>query len=139
MISKIHHIMQKSATVAVINVQKKLLILRRGTSAPWMPGNYCLPGGKVEPNEELINCAVRELGEETGIHIIDTNYLAPYTISYPKYSKTIFYISLNNPNISLNWEHDNYAWVSSTESFQYPLVPGLSVTIKTLSGHGLMI
>jgi len=40
--------MQKSATVAVINSDKKFLILRRGKSAPWMPGRYCLPGGKVE-------------------------------------------------------------------------------------------
>lgn len=132
--------MQKSATVAVINSHKKLLILRRGTTAPWKPGCYCLPGGKVEPNEELINCAARELGEETGIHIIDTNYLTPYTIHYgSKYSKIVFSISMNDPVVSLNWEHDHYAWVSSIESSQYPLVPGLSVTIKTLSGHGLLI
>lgn len=130
---------QKSATVAIINQDKKLLILRRGDSAPWMPGHYCLPGGKVENNEELVECAIRELNEEVGIYIVDKNYLAPYTISYPKYSKIIFFISINNPVISLNWEHNHYAWVSQNESFQYPLVPGLTTTIKVLAGHGLLI
>lgn len=130
---------QKSATVAIVNQDKRLLILRRGDSAPWMPGHYCLPGGKVEHNEELVECAARELSEEVGIYIVDKTYLAPYTISYPKYSKVIFYMSLNNPVISLNWEHDHYAWVSQQESSQYALVPGLSVTIKTLGDHGLLI
>lgn len=131
--------MQKSATVAVINRDKKILILKRGPTAPWGANRYCLPGGKLESYEDLIDCATRELSEETGIYIVDKTYLAPYTISYPKYSKIIFYMSLNNPVISLNWEHDHYAWVSQQESSQYPLVPGLRVTIKTLGDHGLLI
>lgn len=131
---------QKSATVAITNQDKKLLILRRGDSAPWMPGHYCLPGGKVEYNETLQQCAIRELSEEVGIYIIDQDHLTPYTITYSsKYFKVIFYISLINPVISLNWEHNDYAWVSREESSQYPLVPGLGVTIKALSGHGLLI
>lgn len=132
--------MQKSATVAVINKDKKLLILRRGSSAPWMPGCYCLPGGKIEPNEELINCAARELAEETGIYIVDHNYLAPYTIQYSSgYSKIVFVITMNDPVVSLNWEHDSYAWVGREESTRYDLVPGTKATIKVLGGHGLLI
>lgn len=132
--------MQKSATVAVINDQKKLLILRRGNSAPWMPGKYCLPGGRIEPNETLLNAAIRELREETGIFIVDHNYLIPFNINYNiEYSKVIFYISMNNPVVCLNWEHDNYAWVTSEESFQYRLVPGLRTAIKVFGDHGLLI
>lgn len=132
--------MQKSATVAVINRDKKILILERGSTAPWMPGRYCLPGGKVEQNEELRDCAARELGEETGIYIVDSNYLAPYNISYNSgYSKIVFLISMISPVVSLNWEHDSYAWVSREESTRYDLVPGTKATIKVLSGRGLMI
>ena len=86
--------MQKSATVAVINHDKKILILERGPTAPWMPGRYCLPGGRLEPNEELVDGAARELGEETGIFIVDRNDLVPYTIHYStNYSKTVFVVS----------------------------------------------
>ena len=131
---------QKTATVAVINQDKKILILRRGATAPWMPYHYCLPGGKVENNEDLIECASRELGEETGIAIVDNNLLSPFTIRYSdNYSKVIYYTSMNNPRVSLNWEHDHYAWVDSLESCGYNLVPGLKTTIKTLRDSGLLI
>jgi 8-oxo-dGTP pyrophosphatase MutT (NUDIX family) len=130
---------QKSATVAVINSEQKLLLLRRGSTAPWMPGRYCLPGGKVEHNEELIDCAARELGEETGIFIVD-NYLTLFTVKYRSgYNKTIFCITLHDPVVSLNWEHDDYLWVSSEESFTIDLVPGLRTTIKTLTDRGHVI
>ena len=58
--------MQKSATVALIK-NNKLLLLKRGSTAPWNPDKYCLPGGKLEHNEELIECGARELYEETNI------------------------------------------------------------------------
>lgn len=132
--------MQKTATVAVVNQDKKVLILRRGPTAPWMPGRYCLPGGKAELNEDLISCAARELGEETGIHIVDTNYFSPLTVNYNSgYNKIIFSVSINNPVVSLNWEHDDYKWVSTEESRLVSLVPGLGTTIKTLAHQGYVI
>ena len=130
---------QKTATVAVINQYKKLLILRRGDSAPWMPGRYCLPGGKLEPNESLEQGASRELREETNIDY-NPKDLVPYTITYGSdYSKIIFFAPTSDPTVILNWEHTHYAWVSAEESSQYPLVNGLATTIKTLRRHDLLI
>lgn len=131
---------QKSATVAVINQDKKILILERGPTAPWMPGRYCLPGGRLEDNESLVECAARELAEETNIIISDNKDLFPLTIRYcSEYSKIIFHISLHNPVVFLNWEHDSYAWVSREESSRYDLVPGSKATIKVLGGRGLVM
>jgi 8-oxo-dGTP diphosphatase len=131
---------QKSATVAVINHDKKILILERGPTAPWMPNRYCLPGGKVEHNEELIECAARELREETGIVIADNNYLTPFTVQYSSgYSKTIFTITMNNPVVNLNWEHDNYVWANSSDIINLNIVPGLNTTIKSLAANALMM
>lgn len=131
---------QKSATVAVINQDKKILILERGPTAPWMPGRYCLPGGRLEDNESLVECASRELAEETNIIIPDNKELFSLTIRYcSEYSKIIFHISLSNPVVSLNWEHDSYVWVSLKESTRYDLVPGTKATIKVLSGRRLVM
>jgi 8-oxo-dGTP pyrophosphatase MutT (NUDIX family) len=130
--------MQKSATVALIS-NNKLLLLKRGDSAPWNPGRYCLPGGKLEDNETLIDCAVRELYEETNI-VLKSNQLTPLIISYPKYSKTVFVCnSDSNYIVKLNWEHSDAIWVSYGESSSIDLVPGLSVTIKTLGDSGYLI
>lgn len=129
--------MQKSSTIAVIH-NNTLLILRRGSTAPWMPGRYCLPGGKVEYNESLEIAGQRELFEETGIKV-SVQDLIPVTVSYPKYSKVVFATHSNDSSVSLNWEHDDYQWVSVHNTVQFELVPGLATTIKTLSDRGLLI
>lgn len=131
--------MQKSATVALIQ-NNKLLLLKRGSTAPWNPNKYCLPGGKLEDNEELIECGIRELYEETNI-VLDKNSLIPTTISYPKYSKVIFvHVStLSNLSVELNWEHSDYIWATIMDSKTLPLVPGLVTTIQTLNQNGLLM
>jgi len=79
------------------------------------------------------------LGEETGI-VDKCKYLVPYTIRYDfNYSKTVFVTTINDPVVTLNWEHNSYAWVSLEESTRYDLVPGTKATIKVLCGRGLMI
>lgn len=130
--------MQKSATVALIK-NNKLLLLKRGSTAPWNPDKYCLPGGKLEHNEELIECGARELYEETNI-LLDKNSLIPTTISYPKYSKVIF-VHVTNKDISvkLNWEHTEYLWSTINDSKNLALVPGLQTTIHTLYQNGLLM
>lgn len=130
--------MQKSATIALIS-SNKLLLLKRGESAPWNPGRYCLPGGKIEHNETLINCAVRELSEETGI-VLKSSQLTPIIISYPEYSKTVFVCnSDSNHVVTLNWEHSHYHWATREDAAAMKLVPGLWTTIKTLAHSGHLI
>lgn len=131
--------MQKSATVAVINSEQKLLLLRRGNSAPWMPGRYCLPGGHAEPNEDLTYAASRELSEEAGISY-PVDEFKTINIQYKNgYSKTVWIAVVNSDKVVLNWEHDDYLWVSSAESSTIDLVPGLRTTIKTLADRGHVI
>ena len=40
-----------------------------------MPGTWALPGGRLDMNEELEACAVREIREETGIEIKNTRFI----------------------------------------------------------------
>jgi 8-oxo-dGTP pyrophosphatase MutT (NUDIX family) len=129
--------MQKSSTVALIS-NNKLLLLKRGETAPWMPNKYCLPGGGVDKNESLISAGARELYEEAGIEL-SLNQLTPLTISYPNYSKIVFVCNNDsNYTVTLNWEHSDARWVSYQESSLVDLVPGLATTIKTLKGHGYL-
>lgn len=131
--------MQKAATVAVINPEKKLLILRRGPTAPWMPGRYCLPGGHVEPNEDMTYAASRELSEETGIsYPVDEFKTINVKYNYG-YSKIVWIAHVNSNKVCLNWEHDDYRWINEQDAFVIHLVPGLGVTIKALHGHGYVI
>ena len=42
-----------------------VLLIRRGT--PPRQGEWSLPGGRIEPGERVVDAALRELREETGV------------------------------------------------------------------------
>lgn len=63
-----------AAGVAIIYNNKILLI--HPTNASWQRGTCGIPKGGIEPGEEHIDAALRELREETGI-ILDPTQLDP--------------------------------------------------------------
>jgi 8-oxo-dGTP pyrophosphatase MutT (NUDIX family) len=126
---------QKSSTIAIINEKDQILILKRGKTAPWMPGRYCLPGGKVEKNEDLINAAIRELFEETNIVCAIEGFFI-HNVQYSNgKSKIVFSARINNPIVKLNWEHEDYAWIDIESIKDYDLVPGLKTSLTVIFKH----
>jgi 8-oxo-dGTP pyrophosphatase MutT (NUDIX family) len=132
---------QKSATIALIN-NNKVLLLKRGHSAPWMPNKYCLVGGGVDDNESLIDAAIRETKEEVGVSL-DKSLVKDFVVTYSNnYSKTVFLTFVDNINISLNYEHSEYGWFdysNCTEMYKDRLlVPRLMKTLSSLRSVGVI-
>ena len=65
--------MRPAAAVALIN-NRKILMLKRTDNGKWT-----LPGGTMELDESLIECATREVREETGLSIEVTDVIGTYT------------------------------------------------------------
>lgn len=132
--------MQKSCTVAIIK-DNKLLLLLRGSTAPYNPDKYCLPGGMVDSNESLLDCAIRELYEETGVSL-NKDQLNELVIKYPSgYKKTIYVYkddSFNQP-INISWEHSKYTWADSKTLDYNSTIPNFYRTINSLVDNGYMI
>jgi len=124
---------QKNATVAVIH-DNKLLLLRRGSTAPWMPDRYCLPGGGVEDNESLVHAASRELYEETRIVALP-KHMQSIEIKYSNYSKLVFVTHVTSNKVVLNFEHSESVWVNIGDIMKYKIVPGLSTVVLSLIHH----
>ncbi len=57
--------------VAVLNDDKVLLQRRQNTG--WMDGWYDLPSGHVEDGESIPRAAVREVVEETGLEVLESD------------------------------------------------------------------
>ena len=60
-----------TADCAVVNRQGEVLLVRRGNE-PYR-GCWALPGGFMEMDETIEHCAVRELQEETGLQVAETD------------------------------------------------------------------
>lgn len=91
-------------------------------------GYYGLPGGRLEASEKLINCAKRELLEETGLDVNSLEYLGVIRDMHVGYTFTHFAylcrsykgeVKVTEPDKCVGWE-----WFE----------PG-NIPEKTLPGH----
>lgn len=109
-------------SVVVVISNNKALILRRGSTAPWMPGCWNLPGGGVDPGETNINAARRECLEETGIVVELEEECC--SIVDPEFVLHVYIVHINNePKVTLCWENDQYCWVTAQDIDTYTFVP----------------
>lgn len=130
---------QKNITVAVL-YNNKLLLLKRGASAPWMPNKYCLPGGGIDNNESIIDAAIRELYEETGIITESKNLTSIKINDYISGKIAFIYQPSTFPNVVLNYEHSGYAWNSVSEVYsRNDTVPSVKKVVDTLVYWGFFI
>jgi 8-oxo-dGTP pyrophosphatase MutT (NUDIX family) len=58
--------------MAVLDANDKLLITRRCKNLKYFPSCWVMPGGHLDPQEDLEVCGLRELREEAGIDITYT-------------------------------------------------------------------
>jgi 8-oxo-dGTP diphosphatase len=109
-------------TAAIIVVREgKALILRRGMTAPWMPGAWNLPGGMMDEGESPQAAAERECFEETGIRPTGVKFRR--RIADPGFTLYLFTGETNEANPRLDHENDGFAWASMSDLKHYQFVP----------------
>jgi 8-oxo-dGTP diphosphatase len=65
------------AVVLLVDRQGRILMQHRDSKARVSPNQWAFPGGRIEPGEEPVRAAHRELREETGLAVAE---LAPYGV-----------------------------------------------------------
>jgi len=109
------------AKVLVKNKDDNYLILR-SSERPENPRRSLqpdLPGGVVEKGETCLEGAVRELHEETGIHIRASDLKCILSVDETHqgqlFRRFIYEVNVDLPEVALSWEHDKYWWMTRDE------------------------
>lgn len=114
-----------AAAVAVLDNGRVLMLKRKDN------GKWTLPGGTLELDESLADCAVREINEECGLRVTITDILGTYTdpdirIAYSdgevRREFTIVYIgTVQNTNVVLDEESAAFQWVPLEQVQELPM------------------
>ena len=107
---------------------KRYLYLLRTDSKN--PGNWGIPGGKVEENETLLEGIARECEEEIGMFPNDAKLIPIQKFVNHSFTYHTFFCSVETEFTPvLNDEHCGYAGVGDNQ-YPKPLHPGLFSTVN---------
>lgn len=109
------------------NTQRFLYLLRTDNKNP---GNWGIPGGKIEKDETLLEGIERECIEEIGFFPQDPKLVPIQKFTNNTFVYHTFFCEVSNEFIPiLNDEHCGYAWVGDNQ-YPKPLHPGLFSTVS---------
>lgn len=98
-----------------------VLLLKRSDHDAISPGEWDLPGGKVEDGEDIIASAIRETYEETGLRTKELTkiheHLEPNDITV----LDIFLTASASNIVQLSDEHSKYTWLTIDKLDDFPL------------------
>ena len=111
----------KGSAVAILDDDNSMLLLMRSGKSRWMPNRWGLPGGKIESGETSEESANRENKEETSLDIQNLSSLKDFSDK----AVDLFYTTSYDGNVQIDFEHDDYEWVSRADVEQYNTTPGI--------------
>ncbi len=125
----------------VLNENGDILLIKRTKDDTYMPGKWELPGGKLDPGQDISNALEREVLEETGLVIVPTDKTAYWhseIIASGKY-KGLPYIVLVGlaksvgGKVKLSSEHEDFCWIAKSDVFDCDLVLETRSALTVLS------
>ena len=99
----------------------KILLLKRSDSDTRRPGQWDVPGGRVEAGESAEAAGARETAEEAGITVEDGSLVLMYAMTEkPEEDSSVTWLFYGGATLSdevtLSPEHSEYTWVSLKEA-----------------------
>ncbi|KND51170.1 MAG: pyrophosphohydrolase [Parcubacteria bacterium C7867-001] len=115
----------------------RILLLRRHEKKP-EGGTWCVPGGKIDAGEAVLEAAIRETEEETGYRIppeLITEHEMVF-VRYPTVDFTykLFHAKLDErPHIILRPnEHTDFRWVLPHDALTFALIEDEGACIRRI-------
>lgn len=111
------------ASVVAIYSKEGWLFIKRSQKLRSFPGRWALPGGRIEPDEEPILAACREIWEEVGVKINPMDLLS--IGNYGENGKIIYFWIYSNPvlDVKINDESDDWGWFKTNKILEINPIP----------------
>lgn len=117
------------AVTLVYDRRGRVLLLRRGPGAPWMPGRWGLPGGGIDAGETPAEAAVREAWEEVGLTLSSVSLLGIFEAPDEGWAMACYTAGpdqwMGRPRLKAThgiMEHDRMAWVDPRDLRGYDVI-----------------
>jgi 8-oxo-dGTP diphosphatase len=124
----------KVVTAAIIRRNETVLIARRGPGEK-LAGYWEFPGGKVDGDETLPDCLVREIYEEFNVNVVPGKTLCESDYEYEHGSFKIVAIEATTESVDFQLKvHDAVAWVQLERMQEYALLPADKPIVDFLIG-----
>lgn len=125
----------------VVKYKDKILLVQRSNNLNLYPGYWNGISGFLDDNRSLEEKVKEELQEEVGIeqeNIISIRLGEIFHENAPKYKKTWIVhpvlVEVAIDKIKLDWEAQNYQWVTLKEVKNFNLLPGFDRVLENLWG-----
>lgn len=121
----------------VLNAQNEFLLLQRsgktGAGKKWS-----LPGGALEDKENPYSSIEREIKEETQLPVLGVKPFSVRTYTNDEKDSVLiicYLCSSKVESVVLNWEHDNYKWITKEAALRLDLTPDGKFFIEHFEGN----
>lgn len=123
------------AQKAVIENNGKLLVLHRAKNYSAFPDLWDFPGGKLEPDEELIESLKREVKEETNLSIdVEDKISEDDAESNGRPVHFIIYTAnILNGKVKLSQDHSEFKWATPDEILKLNTMPYMQNLLRIYS------
>ena len=127
-----------AAKAFICNPQGQVLVLRE--SAKYVDGTnvgyYDVPGGRIKPGENHLDCLRREVREETGLEVevgtpFATTEWCPTIHGEPWQIVGIFFrCTPKSMDVQLSTDHDDFKWINPAHAAQEGAIPNMVPTFE---------
>jgi 8-oxo-dGTP diphosphatase len=122
--------LQVGVKVLIKNAEGKYLLLQRAAAMDnETEAHWDIPGGRIKPEEPLLEALAREVTEETGLNLTGTPHLLSaqdiFVPSKELHVVRLTYIVDGNGEATVSHEHQNVQWATLHEALGINLDPYL--------------
>ena len=129
------------AKAVVVRPDGKILIVREGSAYEEGTniGKWDVPGGRIAPEEALLDGLAREVMEESGLKVTVGSVLH-VADNFPEIKgekvhvvRIYFACTITESEVVLSSDHDEHAWIDASEYDDYELMPDVVAVLAKLA------